>query len=81
MSSFKESIEPFGIKYKFWFAIKNWSEEDILEFLKEDIFHCKDFTLSFEEAKTKCNQSLGKSIDTMMPIDDQKKLYSILQAF
>ena len=81
MSTFKDSIKPFGIKYKFWFAIRNWSDEDIVEFLQEDVFNCKDFTLSFDDAKIKCNQSLGKSIDTIMNIDDQKELYRILQEF
>ena len=81
MTSFKNSIQPFGIKYKFWFAIKNWSDEDILEFLQEDIFNCSDFILSFEEAKIKCNESLGKSIDTIMSVDDQRELYRILQTY
>ena len=81
MTSFKNSIQPFGIKYKFWFAIKNWSDEDIMEFLQEDIFNCSDFTLSFEEAKIKCNESLGKSIDTIMSVDDQRELYRILQTY
>ena len=74
MSTFKDSIKPFGIKYKFWFAIKNWSDEDIVEFLQEDIFN-------FEEVKIKCNESLGKSIDTIMSIDDQMELYRILQEY
>ena len=81
MSTFKDSIKPFGIKYKFWFAIKNWSDEDIFEFLQEDVFNCKDFKLSFDDAKIKCNESLGKSIDTIMSVDDQMELYRILQAF
>ena len=79
MSTFKESIQPFGIKYKFWFAIRNWSDQDIREFLQEDVFCCKDFNLTFEEAKIKCDESLGKSIDTVMSVDDQKELYRILQ--
>ena len=81
MSTFKDSIKPFGIKYKFWFAIKNWSDQDIVEFLQENVFNCSNFTLNFEEAKIKCNESLGKSIDTVMNIDDQKELYRILQTF
>ena len=81
MSTFKESIKPFGIKYKFWFAIKNWSDQDIREFLQEDVFNCKDFNLTFEQAKIKCDESLGKSIDTVMNVDDQKELYRILQEF
>jgi hypothetical protein len=81
MSTFKECIKPFGIKYKFWFAIKNWSDQDIVEFLQEDIFNCKDFTLTFDEAKIKCNESLGKSIDTVMAVDDQRELYRSLQTF
>ena len=81
MTSFKNSIQPFGIKYKFWFAIKNWSDEDIMEFLQEDIFNCSDFKLTFEEAKIKCNESLGKSIDTIMSVDDQRELYRILQTY
>jgi len=52
-----------------------------LKFLQEDIFNCKDFKLTFEEAKIKCNESLGKSIDTIMSVDDQMELYRILQAF
>jgi len=79
MSSFKESIKPFGIKYKFWFAIKDWTDEDIKDFLREDIFNCNDFNLTFEEAKVKCNESLGKLIDTVMQVEDQKELYTILQ--
>ena len=81
MTSFKNSIQPFGIKYKFWFAIRDWSDEDIMEFLQEDIFNCSDFILSFEEAKIKCNESLGKSIDTIMSVDDQRELYRILQTY
>ena len=81
MSSFKDSIKPFGIKYKFYFAIRNWSDQDIVEFLQDDVFNCKDFTLNFEEAKIKCNESLGKSIDTIMSVDDQRELYRILQTY
>jgi hypothetical protein len=86
MSTFKESIKPFGIKYKFWYIIKNWSEDEILEFLRDDIFGSKDFTLSFEEAKEKYNNSLGVwqsmyTIDYIMTLEDQQELYKILQNY
>jgi hypothetical protein len=60
---------------------KNWSDEDIMEFLQEDILIVKTFKLTFEEAKIKCNESLGKSIDTVMSVDDQRELYRILQTY
>ncbi len=66
--------------------MKNWSDEEILVFLQDDIFNSKDFTLSFEEAKEKCNNSLGVwksiyTIDSIMSIEDQQELYRILQNY
>lgn len=76
---FKKKIESIAIRNKFWFSIKNMSDSDILDFLKEDIFECEDFNLSFEEVKRNCEKSLGKSLDTMISLVDQKELYRILQ--
>ena len=77
--NFKQKIEPIAIRNKFWFSIKTMEDTDILDFLKEDIFECEDFNLSFEDAKKNCENSLGKSLDTMISLDDQKELYKILQ--
>ena len=76
---FKQKIESIAIRNKFWFSIKNMSDSDLLDFLKEDIFECDNFNLSFEEVKRNCEKSLGKSLDNMISLDDQKELYRILQ--
>jgi hypothetical protein len=79
--TFKSKIEAIGIRCKFWFVIKNMSDDDIIEFLKEDIFHCDDLTISFDEAKKRCEQTLGKSLDGFISKDDQEELYNILQEY
>lgn len=81
MPTFKEEIEPIAIKNKFWFAIKRMSDEEILEFLKEDVFICDDLTLDFDEAKERCELCLGASLDKMMSKQDQIALYMILQKY
>lgn len=77
--NFREKIQPIAIRNKFWFSIKNMNDQDILDFLKEDIFECDDFNLPFEDAKKNCEKSLGKSLDKLISLDDQKELYRILR--
>lgn len=74
---FKSEIEPYAKKHKFMFFIKNMSDKEIFDFLKEDIFNCDKIDMTFEEAKDKC-KLVCRSIDSMIPIDDQKSLYDIM---
>jgi hypothetical protein len=78
--SFKSQIEPYAKKHKFNYFIKNMSDQEIFEFLKEDIFNCESLDLSFEEAKAKC-LTVCVSLDQLISEEDQKGLFDILQLF
>jgi hypothetical protein len=80
MTNFKEQLKPMADKYKFWYFINDMDDDEIIDFLIEEVFGTKDFkNITFEQAKEKCNSVC--SLDSIIEKDDQKKLFDILQQF
>lgn len=78
-SEFKQKLKPICLRNKCWFAIKRMPDEEIIDFLKEDVFHTDDLSLDFDEAKKKCDEYLKKNINCAISLEDQRELYDIMQ--
>lgn len=80
-TSLKEALLPTAKKFKFSFLIKDMDDEDIVEFIEEELFDCK-FTksMTFEEAKAKALSSseLSLDLDAMVSLKEQKELFDIV---
>ena len=80
MTDFKNKILPIAKKYKFAYFINDMDDDEIIEFIAEEVFLTKDFkSMTFEQAKAKCENL--RSLDSMIDKDDQEKLYEILQRY
>ena len=78
-SELKQKLKPICLRNKCWFAIKRMPDEEIIDFLKEDVFHTDDLTMDFDEAKKKCEEYLKKNINCTISLEDQRELYEIMQ--
>ena len=78
-SEFKQKLKPICLRNKCWFAIKRMPDEEIIDFLKEDVFCTNDLTMDFDEAKKKCEEYLNKNINCTISLEDQRELYEIMQ--
>lgn len=79
MTTLKDELMPLAKQYKFDFLIKDLDDNEIFEIVNLEIFENSiDDRMTFETAKERCDKSIGSSIDNMMPIEDQKKLYDML---
>lgn len=80
-SEFKQKLKPICLRNKCWFAIKRMPDEEIIDFLKEDVFFTEDLSMDFDEAKEKCEAYLNKNLDSAISPEDQRELYEIMQKF
>jgi hypothetical protein len=79
MTTFKQELTPLAKKYKFYYFIDDMEDDEIIDFLADEVFGTKDFkNFTFEQAKEKC-KSIGGSLDSMIEEADQKVLFLMLQ--
>ena len=77
---FKKAVLPLAKKHKFYFVIQDMDDEEIIEFIADEILGSTDFkTMSFEEAKAKCEKLY--SVDKFIPVADQKSLFTLMQTY
>jgi len=79
--SFKEELTPLAQKHKFYWFIKDMDDQEIFEFIEEEIFDSAilDQTVTFEEVREKCKEKCD--VDSMLPIADQQELFDLLKKF
>lgn len=70
---FKEDIQPFVAKYPMFSLIKDLPEETLFSFIRR--LFGTDLDKTFEEMKATC----AINIDGYIELEDQKKLFDIIQ--